>query len=264
MVRLWFLEGVGFVGVGCYSCPIGLGGFWLWLHYGVYGVILAFMANTLPAPPQNVFTEFLDNPYSAEALTLPRKEIVVADPVSFDGLPNTDNKRNQRLLKRSGQEADTEVAGEVFVPLHKLFIKTLEELIGQDLYDESRIYFDYYYAKLHIGETTTFWLPHLDGTAPGGYNWASEHVSGEDGSALKLIGFACDTLPTITLQGPTTPDDYGGESKTNLRGAVVERLSKEEIPVDRLVLMPPSLPHYAQPAIVPTTRHAVRWQVMIG
>ncbi|MBP6962476.1 hypothetical protein KBB49_03000 [Candidatus Saccharibacteria bacterium] len=222
------------------------------------------MANTLTAPPHNIFTEFLDNPYSAEALALLRKEIVVADTVSFDVLPKSDNKRDQRLLKHSGQEADTEVAGEVFAPLHNHFINTLNELLGNDLYDESRIFFDYFYAELNIGDTTTFWLPHLDGTAPGGYNWAAEQVNGENGSALKLIGFACDILPTITLQGPTSPKDYYGEPKTQLKSNVAHSLAKEEIPVDRLVIMPPSLPHYAQPAVTPTTRHAVRWQVMIG
>ncbi len=222
------------------------------------------MANILSAPTHNIFTEFLDNPYSAEALALPRKDIVVADSVDLQGLATSFVDDRERTIKASGKEAVFAGSNSAYAPLHALFCKTIEEIFGQDNYEQARIYFDHFYSKLGTHDVGTFWLPHLDGTAPGGTNVEATFLNGEDGTALKAIGFACDSLPTMTLQGPTTPQDFQGEPRTHLKEAVADQLSKEEIPVNKLVIMPPSLPHYAQPAKVPTIRHAVRWQVMIG
>lgn len=221
------------------------------------------MANVLPAPPHNIFTEFFDNPYCAEALALPRKELIVADSVDLHGLPTSFVDDRERLIKATGEEAVFTGSDGAYALLHKLFCKTLEEIIGQAHYEQARIYFDNFYSELRAHEVKTFSLPHLDGTAPGGTNYGAKLVNGEEGTALKAIGFACTTLPTITLQGPTTPDDYFDETKTRLKYDVADRLEKEEIPVNKLVILPPSLPHYAQPAKEPTIRHAVRWQVMI-
>lgn len=222
------------------------------------------MANVIPAPPHNIFTEFFDNPYSAEALALPHKDIIVADCVDLSGLPKSFAEQTPRKIKDSNEEATFTDSESTYAPLHALFCRALEEILGQDNYQQARVYFDHFYSELDTHEVGTFWLPHLDGTAPGGSNFEATLLNGEDGTALKAIGFACDTLPTMILQGPTAPHDYYGETRTHLKMTIADQLSKEEIPVNKLLIMPPSLPHYAQTAVAPTIRHAVRWQVMIG
>lgn len=222
------------------------------------------MSEAVTSPPSNVFTRYIDNPYGPEALALPYKDIFIGEHVDLGGLPKDDLALEDRNVKRSGQAFIEEQAIGDFNILHNLFCNTLVGLIGQEYFERSRIYFDNFYHELAANDVATYWVPHLDGTAPGGFNALASMFNGEDGRALKLIGFACNSVPTMTLQGPTKPQDYIGEAKTELRSSVADTLTKVEIPIDRLVLMPPSLPHYAQYATAPTLRHAVRWQVMIG
>lgn len=213
--------------------------------------------------PTEVIRTHIQAPYSAEALGVVLKEVVETDPVDLSGLPHESTGFSPALLKRSYGSPTIADQPEVYQGLHQTFCGAVREVIGDELFGLSRIYFDHWHHVLRPGQARTFATPHLDGCAPGGYNDGAMNSTGESGAALKVVGTVSNTLPTLVFQGSTAPSDYLGETRTILKPLAEHRLDPIETATNRIVLTPPSLPHAAQVASELTARSFLRWQLMI-
>jgi hypothetical protein len=168
-------------------------------------------------------------------------------------------------LKPPGENYRPEYEPVHYQGIHSMFMDTARLVLGDELYAQSNVYFDHWTSKLYPGQTFTFDEPHLDGRMPGA-SLPTHSTSADDRLELKMVGLLCNDAGTDIWQGPTEIGDYTGESLTHLKPGVIETrgLERAQLPVNRMVIVPPALPHAAHPADnLIEMRHFLRWQLKV-
>lgn len=214
---------------------------------------------------KSTVVQFLDAPYSDEALAQPVKTWIDAAELDLAGLPPGDQSWAWgRTIKAPGANFYPSAHPELYVPLHTSFTDAARQILGEQLYSQANIYFDHSSSHLRPGQTFTFDEPHLDGTMPGASRVDTSF--GDEQLELKLFGVAFNAAGSDVWQGSTYPSDYTGDSGTHLKPGVIEArgLEHDQLPTDRLIIAPPSLLHAAHPAdeYIPM-RHFLRWQLKV-
>ncbi len=197
--------------------------------------------------------QHIDEPFSREALAEAEKTSIDLGRIDMAAC----NGGRDGTIKSRGEEATIPTdLPEGLISAHHLFIDAAKCILGRDRYLDSDIAFTFRDNPVPPKGRQVGGRPHIDGL--------SNNFPGK--RRLRLLGVACDVLPTTLLQGSITPEQLrpNGELE-NLR--ILRRLKKEPAPVARLTLIPPALLHDAtrdsSGTHEPTARLFMRWHLQV-
>jgi hypothetical protein len=212
---------------------------------------------------ENTVVKHLDDPYSVAALAEPQKEFIDLGAIDVAHLPDAPEVSRfiaDRAIKLPGKDFDYAASDVRYRDQHLRVVLAAHAILGKEPLKSSSIYFTHRSGPLHPGETlsTNADMPHLDGEYRGS-------LCGESLTRIRLLGVMASGVPTAVYQGPITHEDliqHGDE--IDIDEAAIQRLTREDLPLDRLLLTGSGLPHNEQPAQVFTpVRHFMRWTIWI-
>lgn len=208
----------------------------------------------------NTVVKHLDDPYSVAALAEPHKDFVDLGPVDVAGLPEAANYARDIRIKAPGDVFDFAASDPSYRNLHLRVVMAAHSIIGPGPLERSAIFFTHRSGRLSPGETLSVNAdkPHLDGGFRG-------TLCGESLKRIRLLGVLASGVPTAIYQGPLYHDDLiQHEDDIDIDEEAIRRLTPDDLPLDRLLLTGPSLPHNEQaPKIHIPNRHFMRWSLWI-
>lgn len=195
----------------------------------------------------------VDDPYSVEALAEAEKTSI---DLGYIDMTACVEGRGGSIKYRGVEAMISADLPEGLITAHHLFVDAAQRILSRERYLDSNIDFTYRSNPVPPGGRQVGGRPHLDGL--------SSNFGGT--SRLRLLGIACDALPTTLLQGPLKPELLrpNGELENLM---ILKRLRKVSAPISRLTLMPPSLLHDATRDDTgthePTSRLFMRWHLKV-
>jgi len=100
-----------------------------------------------------------------------------------------------------------------------------------------------------------------------GYQNNSPEFNPRENSSLRLVGLACNVLPTVLLNGATSENHLMDNGDLRSTRGLYKRYNKMPMPTGRLILIPPAMLHesvYAPSDVdAPIDRHFLRWHLRV-
>lgn len=191
----------------------------------------------------------LENPYSEDSLQVSPKDYLDLGEFAV----KRGGQITTGLIKGAGEDAPTFTKWEApgIVEAHDLMLDAFRAIAGDEEVRDSKIYFTHYQSYVPKGNSQLVGTNHTDGSP--------SHPT------IRLIGVFHDVLPTIVIDNPTVPEDFGKNGELlSVEGAPVEevKLIEKELPTNRLLIISPSTPHRGQQAPdYVQSRTFMRWQM---
>ncbi len=181
---------------------------------------------------------FIDDPYSEAAFGEQHKTYIDAGPVEMDF--EAAKARNRvfgygQIIKDVGLEPVIPYdIPSGLTKAHQLFINSAKQILGEEKFARSEIMFGERHSVVAKGSTQVSGRPHID---------TPFRRRGADQPELVLIGLACNTAPTILLNGRYKLSSLNDSGRLMSVRALFKRFEKEPIPTEHLIIAGPSMLH---------------------
>ncbi len=204
---------------------------------------------------------YVDDPFSEEALGETDKTWIDLGPIDVD---RCDTIRGGRI-KVEGEvdlASTMPVSSPAMISAHQLFLNASRLILGERRFKGSEIDLTKRYSEVEPGSRQVGGRPHVDGyqNYPADFNFLKNR-------SLRLVGLACNVLPTILLNGATTRKQLYDSGDLVSIGGLNKRFSRMPIPTGRLILIPPAMLHdsmYAPSDVdTPIDRRFLRWHLRV-
>lgn len=176
--------------------------------------------------------QHIEDPYSEAAFAEEEKPLIDLGELDIDAcvhLPFDEYDNLRPYIKRYNDVRIPEGTPPELVRAHNLFFDAARRILTPEQYEAAAVDFTYRRSDVDKGAMPIGQRPHIDRYP-------------DPDKQLRLMAIACNSLPTIALQGSLKPQHLRPNGwLENLR--LQSRLRREPIPTSRLVLLAPALLH---------------------